>query len=49
MCRKKKVEIRKFEVAFISICTKGEDPNYKTNANAKRPLDALYELALEEG
>lgn len=30
MCRKKKVEIRKYEVAFVSICTKGEDPDYRT-------------------
>lgn len=33
MCRKKKVEIRKFEVAFISLCTKGEGEIYKTRVS----------------
>ena len=30
MCRKKKDDIKKFEVAFIGICTKGEKQDYRT-------------------
>lgn len=41
---KKKLNIRQHEVAFIGICTKGEDESYKNTANP-RPLDALWELA----
>jgi len=33
MCRKKKVQIRKYEVAFISLCTKGEGDDYKTKVS----------------
>ena len=50
MCRKKKkVQIRKFEVAFISLCTKGEDGEWRTKQNGKRPLDELYDRAVEAG
>ena len=49
MCKKKKVQIRKYEVAFISICTKGEGDDYKTKAQTHRPLDKLYEEAKADG
>ncbi len=44
MCRKKKVQIRKYEVAFISLCTKGEGEDYKTKSEG-RPLDKLWKQA----
>ena len=47
MCKKKKASIREHEVEFIGICTKGEDESYKTEANTKRPLEALWEKAKE--
>ena len=45
MCRKKKEEIRKHEVTFIGICTKGEDEVWKLEKEPKRPLDVLWEAA----
>jgi len=49
MCKKKKVEIRKFEVQFISLCTKGEGQDFKSKAAGIRPLDQLWEMAKAEG
>ena len=49
MCGKKKIKIREHEVKFISICTKGEDMDYNTQAGQKRPLDRMWEQAEAEG
>ena len=34
LCKRKKVNIKKFEVDFIGLCTKGEGLNYKTVSGA---------------
>ena len=49
MCKKKKDVIRKYEVQFIQMCTKGEGQNYKTRAEGVRPLDKLFNEAQAAG
>ena len=46
MCRKKKDDIRKFEVAFIGICTKGEKQDYRTVSISLVYLDNFNVLML---
>ena len=45
MCRKKKAQINEIEVEFITICTKGEDPQ---PAGEPRELDQLFSKATEK-